>query len=273
MKKGLAKAHAAPSIDAALPQRYWEYADTLRNQITAGEFAVGDKLPTEEELCARFGCTRYTIREALKVLTEEGLIARRPRAGSVVIATEAASHFTQSVGSVAQLLNYTDVTIRHTLAADYIKADHELAALLQCAPGATWFRIQALRFMKGATTPFCHTTIYFLPEFAGVMKHKRHLQIPVAEQIAEMFGVHPDDTQIDISASEIPDTLAGLLKVKKGSPALSLVRRYADAAGRVYEVAIGLHAAQRYTYSFHLKRKPVKGETAAVKKRRGSPPA
>jgi len=271
MKISPAKAPRARSPGAAAPQRYWEFADTLRNQITAGEFAVGDKMPTEEELCGRFKCTRYTIREALKVLTEEGLISRRPRAGSVVIARQAASQFTQSVGSVAQLLNYTDVTIRHTLAAGFIHADHEQASLLQCAPGATWFRIQALRFLKGAATPLCHTTIYVLPEFAGVMKHKRHLQVPVAEQIGEIFGVEPDDTQIDISATEISADLAGLLQVKKGSPALSLVRRYADNTGRVFEVAVGLHPAQRYTYSFHLKRKLVKGE-AAKKRRRTTEP-
>jgi DNA-binding GntR family transcriptional regulator len=185
----------------------------------------------------------------------------------VVIARQAASQFTQSVGSVAQLLNYTEVTIRHTLSAGFIAADHELAGLLQCAPGATWFRIQALRFLKGAALPVCHTTIYVLPEFAGVMKHRRHLQAPVAEQIGEMFGIEPDDTRIEISASEIPAELAGLLQVKKGTPALSLVRRYADAGGRVFEVAVGLHPAQRYTYSFHLKRKPVKGE---AKRRRAA---
>lgn len=54
----------------------------LMNQIANGEFAVGDRLPTEEALCGQFGVSRVTVRLALKELENAGLLARSPGRGT-----------------------------------------------------------------------------------------------------------------------------------------------------------------------------------------------
>lgn len=234
--------------------RYWDIAETLRQQIRSGHYRLGEKLPPEEQLCTLFNASRHTLREALRTLTEDGLIFRRPRAGSVVIAINCVSQLTQTVASVQELLNYGSQTVRETSRTEYINADHELASRLKCPLGATWFHIEALRYAVGSTTPLCHTDIYILPIYADVVRHKRHLQIPIADQIEEMHGEVAESTQIDIYASEIPEPIATRLKVDVGSPGLIVARRYVNAEGTIFEVAFGIHAAHRYTYSFHLKR-------------------
>src|SRR5688500_1958208 len=61
---------------------YVVVADQLRRRILGGELAEGERLPVEEELTAQFGVARTTLREALRVLESEGLIAiRRGRGG------------------------------------------------------------------------------------------------------------------------------------------------------------------------------------------------
>jgi DNA-binding FadR family transcriptional regulator len=52
----------------------------LRSAILDGAFSHGDRLPTEQELCDQFSVSRTTIREALRSLTEQGLIKRVPGA-------------------------------------------------------------------------------------------------------------------------------------------------------------------------------------------------
>lgn len=234
--------------------RYWDIAETLRRQIRSGHYRLGDKLPPEEQLCLLFNASRHTLREALRTLTEDGLIFRRPRAGSVVIATNTVSRLTQTVASVNELLNYGSQTVRETSLTEYVQADHELAGRLKCPVGATWFHIEALRYAVGSSMPLCHTDIYILPMYADVVRHKRHLQIPIADQIEDMYGETAESTQIDIYASEIPEPIATRLKVDIGSPGLIVARRYANNSGTVFEVAFGVHAAHRYTYSFHLTR-------------------
>ncbi len=63
--------------------RHTELASHLRNEIADGLYDVGERFPTELELKIRFGVGRHTVREALKVLVEEGLIHRRRKLGSV----------------------------------------------------------------------------------------------------------------------------------------------------------------------------------------------
>jgi len=234
--------------------RYWEIAELLRQDIAAGRYPVGEHLPTEEELIKLLQASRYTVREALRLLTEDGLISRRPRAGSTVIAANPRVHFTQRLASVQELLNYPAITTRKMLSAGFIEADHELAALLKCAVATSWFCFHTLRFAPGSTVPLCETHIYVRPELAGITRHRKHDSIPFADQIAEMYGISAVNAEIEISASLVGHASARLLKVPAASPALTTVRRYAAGDGTVFEVALAVHPAQRYTYNFHLRR-------------------
>ncbi|MGW0180079.1 winged helix-turn-helix domain-containing protein, partial [Nocardia sp. NPDC003345] len=61
-----------------------QVADILRHQILAGAF--GDTLPSEHRLATEHETSRNTVREALALLRDEGLIARAPRVGTRVAA-------------------------------------------------------------------------------------------------------------------------------------------------------------------------------------------
>ena len=67
-----------------LPSR--RIADAVRDLITSGELAPGDKLPSERELARRFGTARNTAREAIRLLTEEALVT--PHHGKGVFVRE-----------------------------------------------------------------------------------------------------------------------------------------------------------------------------------------
>ncbi|TIS54237.1 FadR/GntR family transcriptional regulator [Mesorhizobium sp.] len=74
-------------IQAVEPRRlYRQVADQLRQLIDSGEFAVGDRLPTERELADQLGISRPTVREALIALEVEGRI--RIRVGSGIYVTD-----------------------------------------------------------------------------------------------------------------------------------------------------------------------------------------
>lgn len=58
-------------------------ANAIRRMILAGELAEGERL-IEERLTDQLGISRPPLREALRVLEQEGLIVTRPRRGSMV---------------------------------------------------------------------------------------------------------------------------------------------------------------------------------------------
>jgi DNA-binding FadR family transcriptional regulator len=76
-------AHPAHAEPTSLPD---EVASQLIQAIRDGAYAVGDRLPSERELCEQFSVSRAVVREALSQLKSEGLAAAR--AGSGVFVTE-----------------------------------------------------------------------------------------------------------------------------------------------------------------------------------------
>lgn len=63
---------------------YQKLAHTLRNRITSGTWAAGSRLPTEMKLVEAHCVSRITVRHALQLLEQEGLILRRPKLGTFV---------------------------------------------------------------------------------------------------------------------------------------------------------------------------------------------
>jgi GntR family transcriptional regulator len=92
LKQGSRKRKAKSAPAPARPRRlgistYRRVASVLRRRISSGEWQPGDRLPALDALVEEFRVGRVTVRHALDLLADEGLIARhRDRRGSSVIA-------------------------------------------------------------------------------------------------------------------------------------------------------------------------------------------
>lgn len=64
---------------------YRQIAEKLRGQIESGELAPSSQLPTELELRESYNASRNTVRDAIKWLTNLGLVATRPGQGTFVV--------------------------------------------------------------------------------------------------------------------------------------------------------------------------------------------
>ena len=57
----------------------------IRHLIADGNLTVGDRLPTEHDLCQRFSASRNTVREAMRMLKAYGIVEVRPKIGATII--------------------------------------------------------------------------------------------------------------------------------------------------------------------------------------------
>src|ERR1700757_1655473 len=64
-----------------------QVARMISDEILAGRFQVGDRLPTEQELAETFGVSRNVVREAIARLTFEGTVEPRQGSGVFVLGT------------------------------------------------------------------------------------------------------------------------------------------------------------------------------------------
>lgn len=93
--------------------KYKQLADTLRRQILSGVIAQGDRLPTEKDLSAGFRISRQTVRHALALLENEGLIQRRQGSGSYATPPSASPRSTQVAVVVTFLDDYIFPRVLH----------------------------------------------------------------------------------------------------------------------------------------------------------------
>ena len=115
--------------------KYLIIARELEHRLHRGS-EVSQKLPTEAELCRQYACSRQTVRSALKVLEEKGLILRRQGSGSYP--TQAVS---ASSRQIALVLSDKEEYLAPALVRDARKAAAEAGFTLSCLEtGGRWDR-------------------------------------------------------------------------------------------------------------------------------------
>jgi len=85
MKTETAKQDAPIDFSRSAVSRYVQLASLFRHRVEAGEWPVGEQIPTVDELAASCSVARATVRQALDLLEDEKLIARYRAKGTFVI--------------------------------------------------------------------------------------------------------------------------------------------------------------------------------------------
>lgn len=230
------------------PSRYRQLADALRTEIVSGCLKAGDLLPTEMDLCAAHGVSRHTAREALRLLTEERLIARRQGAGSVVLDTPVAS-FTQRTGDFAGILQYArDATFLLERAGD---AGAKMRVRFGLKGEYRWF--SGVRQVE-KRWPIAVSTILVRAAVAPPDAVIDRLDESVSEWIERNHDIRIAvvDQRMEAVALGVRD--AKRLSVEVGSPALETMRRYRDADGDDVMISHSLHASGRFAYTMVMER-------------------
>jgi DNA-binding GntR family transcriptional regulator len=237
--------------------RYLQVARTLRKEIVDGVYPVGSQLPTEHELCERFTVSRYTIREALRRLREDNLIASRPRAGTLVVPRLATNSYTQDVMSINDLLAFATGAQFAIESNAMVTIDDELAARTGLAVGSEWLAVRGYRRAEASAAPVCRTEYYINRAFAAVGRLLQRHTGPIFPLIEDLFGVSIVEVHQEISAVAVSAELAGALRVETGSAALEMQRTYTTSDDEVAQVTVNTHPSSRYRHSMTMRR--VKG--------------
>ncbi len=225
---------------------YRKIGEQVAARIGAGSYPIGSFLPTEAQLCIEFSCSHHTIRDALKLLIERGLVVRRAGSGSRVIARHEPTVFAHIASDLRHVFSYPENAVRENLVEDYVAADSRLAALLRCTEKTPWFHIGAIRRDERTMTPICWTDFYILPRYSEIVKSRDHLTMPVYEQIEQQYGQAVQSAEVDLSIARLEEGLAARLKEPAGSPAMKIVRRYCDDAGTPFETTVTYHPEGDY---------------------------
>lgn len=253
-KGRLVRAPASPHSDDPL---YLQVVRALKDEIVSGVYPVGSQLPTEEELCERFSVSRYTVREALRRLREDSLVASRQGAGTTVVPPRPSDSYVHEVMSINDLVAFA-TGVRFAIdTIEMIEIDDKLASRTGIASGEQWLSVRGFRHTEGSELPVCWTEVYINREFAAVGRLLQRHRGPIFHLIEDLFGQSIVEVHQEIAAALVSPALAVGLKVKAGATALEVQRTYKLATGKIAQIAINTHPASRFRHSMTMRR--VKG--------------
>lgn len=236
---------------------YESIARDLLDAIDAGTYPVGSFIPTEQELARRYDVSRQTVRAAMRRLTELGAVSRRAGSGTRVEARVPRDEsFQQTLGSLADLVALAAATRRDVRAVEPVVMDRRMAQRFGCPPGSRWVCVSYLRdAARPKTAPLAWVDCYVEESYADAVTDLAGDSRLVSEIIAARYGVEAVEVRQTVAACALPAAAAGALGAEAGSPALSVIRRYLDARGRIYEISESMHPGERYAVTSVLKRR------------------
>jgi DNA-binding GntR family transcriptional regulator len=123
-------------------------------------------MPTEMELCERFGASRFTVREAIKQLVGLGLVNRQAGVGTKVLGREPTSTYRQEMQGISELRQYTADTELEIHDQRMVTVRGDLCTTLEASEGESWLRMEGIqRLGDRKAPPICITEIYIHSAF------------------------------------------------------------------------------------------------------------
>ncbi|MEL6207576.1 MAG: phosphonate metabolism transcriptional regulator PhnF [Pseudomonadota bacterium] len=135
---------------------YQSIAQALRGDIAEGAYVPGARLPTEGRLAERFGVNRHTVRRALGVLADEGLVRSRRGAGTTVLDRPIDYRIGQRVRFRQNLLAAGRAPATKVLSVEVRAATSDDARLLKLPEGADVCAYDAIALANGTPVAVTH---------------------------------------------------------------------------------------------------------------------
>jgi DNA-binding GntR family transcriptional regulator len=250
---------AAEGSGGASQPIYQQIAAQLRAAIADGTYPVGARLPTELELCEQFGISRFTARGAVRLLLTAGLVSRRQRVGTVVIALPGDARYSHDVTSVRDLFQYAQDTELRLVYIGKVALTRAMARDFGVDAGEEWIYCMGIRHddrvERGKKTrPICITRLFLNPSLTGIEGKLRERKTAVYALIEREYKVSIQRVEQELQGVLLDADDAANLESEPGAPALRILRRYYSDQGTLLEVADNIHPSDRFTYRMELRR-------------------
>jgi GntR family transcriptional regulator len=226
--------------------------ESLRAQIAADIAVLGphDPLPSERTLMTTYGVSRMTVRRALSLLADDGLVYRRRGSGTYV-ADPAMISKSLSLTSFSEDVRDRGMTPgARSQRVLRLPAESDVAADLGLSPGAPVVHLERVRTADGF--PLCIEEVW-LPERLVPADFATGPVTSLYDTLRGL-GVEPEMASQTIRATVVNADQAAQLDVAPLSAAFSVSRVTYTADARPIERAHSLYRADRYDFTFSVHR-------------------
>ena len=229
---------------------YYQVKQILLEKLDKGTWKPGDLVPSEQELQELYGVSRITVRQALTELTHEGRFERHRGQGTFV-ANKQLVHNPSKRVSITELMREQDIEpVWQIRQRDFVTPLPHIAQALGVRSNS---KVYFVDFLLNADKEPIGRHITYLPKSVAESGNVASLS---DLELGEFFRTLPnaDRTQVSRTLQAVPASSdeAKLLKVKVGTPILSIEVTYSNADGTPIEHLRANYRGDRFQFQLDI---------------------
>lgn len=222
---------------------YKTIRDDLLRAIENGTLLPDQTLPSERELCQRYGTSRMTVRHAVTELETLGSVYRVQGKGTFVSQSKLVQPLMQVSGFTEDMAKRGKKASSQILFAGEKKADAAIARGLRIAPGEPYILIRRLRFADGVPMAIENSALN-AALCAGVLDVDLRTHSLYEALTSRGLTLKTGDQYMEAALADAVQ--ARLLDIPEGAPVLLIERRVTDADGVTVEMAYSAYRGDSY---------------------------
>lgn len=231
-------------------QLYYQLYDIFFQDIVNGCYPVGGLLPAESELMATYRVSRATVRKAMEMLSNDGLIEKMRGHGTFVKSL-------RPRGSLSRVIRYSRksaanqaIAFKKTLAHREIKADAAMAKALRLEEGTPLIQLKRVRYAD--TQPMYLETVCFEKAWAPEALERDFSKESLRAFLTNRYGVVWSYASQEIYSIVAEREMADLLSVERGAPLIYIKRISFDDGNVPREFVESHYRADNYHLTIEL---------------------
>ena len=226
---------------------YYQVAEQIERAIFDGALAPGDRIANEVALAEELGLSRPTLRQAIQLLVDKGMLVRKRGVGTQVVHPPIKR--TVELTSLYDDLRRSGHRLEtRVLSCELLEADELVASRLRVPEGDPTWCLERLRSADGEPLALMRNS---LPDGLLALSADELSKAGLYE-LMRAAGVRPSAAQQTIGARAATAAEARLLGERRGAPLLTGRRVTYDAAGRALELGDHVYRASRYSFEHVL---------------------
>ncbi|WP_305852440.1 GntR family transcriptional regulator [Halobacillus salinarum] len=237
-----------PNKDLAL---YLQLKELFIERIHNGDWAPDQLIPTEQELMKEFDVSRTTIRQAVSILVQEGLVEKKQGRGTIVKPRKLSGNLTQLKGFAEEVLERGQTPRSKLIRAEFKSNLFHEKAMLEVKDDEPILLVERIR-LADETPVALERTCW--PKDIGDILIKYDLDEARYYELLENYKVYLNRANEKISAINATIDEADALGIRAGEALLEMTRLSFGVNDRPIEYTKTKYRNDQYHYNIDLKR-------------------